>query len=160
MDQTLFEFQGYQYCNCEFFLDFGVINVANPSCTSTSVQLLWTNNITNCITNYIINSTTSDNPITTTTTSDTSYTLNISSLSEGVHYISVAGEDTGGRTGQHSNIVSVTISGKHAVYYVYHIYSIVPPTVNFTYTLNNGEGDTAIIELSWTVRYSVLCYMV
>ena len=42
-----------------------------------------------------------------------------------MHYFSVAGEDTGGRTGQHSNVVSVTISGKYyciscvLVYYVF-----------------------------------------
>ena len=99
-----------------FSIDLGIINVAEPSCTSTSVQISWTNTITNCITNYVINSTTSDSPI-TTSTSDTSYALNISSLSVGVYYISVAGVDTGGRTGQHSNMVSVTVDGKHIIYY-------------------------------------------
>ena len=106
------------YSMMHFSIDITIINVVEPSCTSTSVQISWTTTA-NCITNYIINSTTSDNP-TTTTTSDTSYTLPVSSLGEGVHYFSVAGVDTGGRTGPYSNTVSVTISGKYII--VYHVY--------------------------------------
>ena len=61
------------YSTMHFSIDIAIINVTEPSCTSTSVHISWTTTA-NCITNYIINSTTSDNPI-TTTTSDTSCTL-------------------------------------------------------------------------------------
>ena len=115
-DILLLQLRPIFYSTMHFFIDIPIINVMEPSYTSTSVQISWTTTA-NCITNYIINSTTSDDP--TTTTSDTSYTLPVSSLGEGVHYFSVAGVDTGGRTGPYSNTVSVTISGKYIMYYVY-----------------------------------------
>ena len=81
-------------------------------CTSTSIQLSWTNSITHCITDYNIHIGTPSDPI-ITTTSDTSHELPVSSLLAGGYTVSVAGNDTGGRTGPSSNTVSFTIDGEY-----------------------------------------------
>ena len=76
--------------------------------TSTSVKLSWTDNIP-CITNYIINSTTSNNLI--TASGWPPYELASLSMSDTVHYINVAGSDTGGRIGPYSDTVCFILNG-------------------------------------------------
>ena len=132
------------------------------SYTLTSVILSWSppSVSSQCVTNYTINSTTSDTEITST---DTSVTLDVpvNHDSSTQYCVSVAAVDIVNRTGQHSESMWFILDGK-CVSYVNTIMSIffsVPSSLELDYELFNGStNNSGNIGVSWSVSVECLFF--